>query len=241
MQFAWRAAIFRDNVSPFQSAIPTKGFSPGRGTCGLLVLLVLWGVAATLSAQTSTPHRALPPKNYCHPNAGFCFSYPNSWTMLGDVFDGNGVVVAPEQKEDRALWDEITVALMATPRGDGAGPSLNGIIEQAAAAMREAGQNFETLQRRELTVDHSPAQMLKAHYRENSTSREWIEELVFIQGPEDEIYSVALKCAPEHLSRLEPALKEVLASWSVPEPEPPAADAPADEAPPASPPKPEER
>jgi len=188
-------------------------------------------LAAISTAQTPTPHRTLPSKRYCHATAGFCFRCPSSWAVLGDVFEGNGVVIAPEQKADRALWDEITVALMATPSGDGAVPSLNGIVEQAATAMRDAGQNFETLQRRELTVDHSPAQMLKAHYRENSTGREWIEELVFIQGPEDEVYSVALKCAPEHLARLEPALKEVLASWSVTEPEAPAADEPADKAP----------
>jgi hypothetical protein len=140
--------------------------------------------------------------------------------MLGEVFDGNGVVVAPEQKEDRTQWDQITVALVAVPSDSDTVPSLNAIIDQAASAMRAAGQNFETLQRRELTVSHGPAQMLKARYRENSSARDWIEELVFIQGPEDEVYSVALKCAPEHLPRLEPALKEVLASWSVPEPQP---------------------
>ncbi len=147
--------------------------------------------------------------------------------MLGEVFGGNGVVVAPEQKGERALWDAITVALVA-PGSDGentegAAPqksiTLNGVIDRATAAMREAGQNFETLQRRELTVAGNPAQMLKVRYRENASGRDWIEELVFIQGSEGEIYSVALKCAPEHLARLEPALKQVLASWAAPAPE----------------------
>jgi hypothetical protein len=142
------------------------------------------------------------------------------------VFNGNGVVIAPEQKGDRALWDAITVALVA-PSSESS-DALNNVIEHTTAAMHEAGQNFETLQRRELTVDHDPAQMLKTRYRENSTGHDWIEELVFIQGAENEIYSVALRCAPEHLTRLEPALKEVLASWSVPEPQPqtPAESAP---------------
>ncbi len=146
--------------------------------------------------------------------------------MLGEVFDGNGVVVAPEQKGDRALWDEITVALVAPSGESGEGPSLNNVIDQATTAMREAGQNFETLQRQERTVDHNPAQMLKTRYRENSTGRDWIEELVFIQGPEDDIYSVALKCSPDHLSRLEPVLKQLLASWTVPQPQGPADQAP---------------
>ena len=58
--------------------------------------------------------------------------------MLGDVFDGNGVVVAPPQKEDRALWYEITLAMVApSPEGDEEGPGLNGIIEQAMTAMRK--------------------------------------------------------------------------------------------------------
>ena len=155
--------------------------------------------------------------------------------MLGEVFEGNGVVIAPEQKEDRALWDEITVALVAVPGENGEGPSLDGVIEHAATAMREGGQDFQTLQRRELTVNGSPAEMLKARYHENASGRDWLEELVFLQGPEDEIYSVALKCAPEHLTQLEPAMKEVLANWSVHEPPPPASDATEEKTAPAPP------
>lgn len=202
------------------------------------ILLLPVIVVASALAQTPAPHRAAPPpKRYCHPELGFCFRYPNSWTMLGEIFDGKGVVVAPEQKDDRALWDEITVALVAVPADGDVVPSLNGIIEQAATRMREAGQDFQTLQRRELTVGSSPAQMLKVRYRENSTAREWIEELVFIQGPDNEMYSVALKCAPEHLARLEPAMKEALASWSAPEPKAVPEETPSDKdaAPAASP------
>ena len=138
--------------------------------------------------------------------------------MLGEVFAGNGVVVAPEQKEDRALWDAITVALVApAPEGDEEGPGLNGIVEQSATAMREAGQNFVTLQRQDRTVDHKPAQLLKVQYQEKASGRDWVEELVFIEGPENEIYSVALKCAPQNVAKLEPAFAEVLRSWVLPE------------------------
>jgi hypothetical protein len=184
------------------------------------------GLALVAAGQTPAPaHKPVPWKRYCQPNAGFCFKYPPAWTLLGDVFDGNGVVVAPTQKEDRALWYEITLALVAPPPdGDEEGPGLNGIIEQAMAAMREAGQNFVTLQRQERTIDHQPAQMLKAKYREKATGHDWVEEMVFIHGPENEIYSVALKCAPQDLPRLEPVLKGVLESWTLPRPEPPAGD-----------------
>jgi len=219
----------------------------GRRSVWLIAMVL--GLASVAAAQAAAPaHKpAVPWKRYCQPNAGFCFKYPSSWTMLGDVFDGNGVVIAPPQKDDRALWYEITLAMVApSPEGDEEGPGLNGIIEQAMAAMREAGQNFVTLQRQERTVDHQPAQMLKARYREKATGHDWVEEMIFIQGPENEIYSVALKCAPQDLARLEPVLKGVLESWTLPHPEPPAVDsddspptqsAPPAKAPAAQPPK----
>ena len=192
---------------------------------GWLIAMAL-ALASVAASQAAAPaHKAVPWKRYCQPNADFCFKYPSSWTMLGEVFDGNGVVVAPAQKEERALWYEITLAMVApSPEGDEEGPGLNQIVAQAAAGMREAGQNFVTLQRQERTVDHQPAQMLKAQYRDKATGRDWVEELIFIQGPESEIYSVALKCAPQQLARLEPVLKGVLESWTLPEPAQPAGE-----------------
>jgi hypothetical protein len=71
-------------------------------------------------------------------------------------------------------------------------------------------------------VDHKPAELLKVQYHDKSTDRAWVEELVFIEGPENEIYSVALKSAPDNLKRLEPVFAGVLESWTLPQPEPPA-------------------
>ena len=137
--------------------------------------------------------------------------------MLGEVFDGNGVVVAPPQKQDRALWDAITVGLVVpAPTGDEEPIGLNGVIEQASSGLRENGQDFQTLQRQERTIDHKPAQMLKVSYYEKANAHDWIEEMIFIEGPDNEIYSVALKCSPQNLARLEPALNGVLAGWSLP-------------------------
>ncbi len=138
--------------------------------------------------------------------------------MLGEVFDDKGVVVAPPQKEDRALWDAITVALVVPPpQGDDEPLGLNGVIDRATSGLRENGQNFETLQRQERTVDHKPAQMLKARYHEKANGRDWIEEMIFIEGPDNEIYSVALKCSPQDLARLEPVLDRLLAGWTLSE------------------------
>jgi len=201
----------------------------------LLLRVVIWlvlalGLPAVAAGQkpSTAPaplHKPVPRKRYCQPDGGFCFRYPGSWTMLGEVYDGDGVVVAPPQKLDKALWDEITVALI-TPlsEGDEEPLSLDMMIEQASNSMREGGQAFETLQRQQRTVDHKPAQMLKVRYHEKATDRDWIEEIVFIQGPEGEIYSVALKCSPENLARLEPLFAGVLESWMLPEPGPPAGE-----------------
>jgi hypothetical protein len=195
----------------------------------ILSVLTLSLTAVAAGQKPSTPpaplRKPVPRKRYCQPDGGFCFKYPGSWTMLGEVYDGDGVVVAPPQKLDKALWDEITVALI-TPlsEGDEEAVSLDVMIEQASNSMREGGQAFETLQRQQRTVDHKPAQMLKVRYHEKATDHDWVEELVFIQGPDGEIYSVALKCSPENLVRLEPVLAGVLESWVLPEPGPPAGE-----------------
>lgn len=192
----------------------------------LLLAFVAVGSHVAAGGQTSTPapaHKPAPLKCYCQANGGFCFKYPATWSMLGEVFEGNGVVVAPPQKEDRAVWDAITVAMVVPPaQGDEDPVSLDGVIEQASARIRETGQDFETLQRQRRTVDHKPAQMLKVRYDEKSNGRDWIEEMVFIQGPDNEIYSIALKCSPQNLARLEPVFHQVLTSWTVPEAEVPA-------------------
>lgn len=204
----------------------------------VLLALITMQTGVLVFSQTAPPaHPAAPWKRYCQSDGGFCFKYPASWKMLGEIYDGKGVVVAPVQKEDQSFWDNITVAMVAPPtEGDDEGIGLNGVIQQASAGMRDAGVNFQTLQRQERTVDAKPAEMLKAQYRDKATGRDWVEELVFIEGPDNEIYSVALKCAPDHAFRLELVLTEVLRTWMLPEPEPPSdPDAPEKAAPPAKP------
>lgn len=189
----------------------------------LIYVLFLWNVPAP--AQTPA-HKAGPGKRYCQTGGGFCFRYPVSWSVLGEVFQGNGVVVAPAQKQPRILWDTITAALVVpSPQGDRDPVSMDQVIEQTMASLREGGQNVETLQRQERSVDGKPAQMIKLRYREKADNSDWIEEVTFIDGPDSEIYSVALKCSPQSLARMEPVLGSILQSWKLPQPEPaPASD-----------------
>jgi hypothetical protein len=192
----------------------------------LVVSLGLSTIAVSQTAPKPAP-KPLPTNKYCQPDGGFCFRYPASWSVLGEVFEGKGVVVAPAQKQEREHWDEVTVALVVPPaQSAGDAVTIDQLIEQAVTGVRESGQSFETLERQRRRVDGKPAQMLKLHYVDKADQREWIEELVFVEGPDSEIYSLALKCAPTSTSKIEPAFSHIVDSWTLPVPEPPA-EAPA--------------
>lgn len=138
--------------------------------------------------------------------------------MLGEVYEGNGVAVAPLQKQERSLWDAVTVALVIpAPQGDEDPVTVGQAIAKAVAAVREGGQSFETLQRQERAVDGKPAELVKVRYTEKPSGQDWIEELVFVEGPDAEIYSLALKCAPSSLVRMEPVFLRIVDSWTLPE------------------------
>ena len=188
-----------------------------------LTLMLLLGLVSAATAQTlSKPApEAAAWKEYCHPDYGFCFKYPSTWLSLGPIFDGNGIVVAPPQKQERALWDEVTVALMVPPpEGDEDPVTVDQAIDKAVSSVRESGQNFDTVQRQQRTVDGNPGQVVKLHYVDKANGREWLEELVFVEGPDSEIYSAGLKCAPDSMAQLEPLFSRMVDSFNLPEPEP---------------------
>lgn len=181
---------------------------------------VVCGIAACAAAQTAPKPapRPLQSRSYCHPAFDFCFKYPANWLLLGEVFDGHGVVVGPSQKGDRENWDVVTVALMVPPpQGEEEPISIGSAIVQAEKGARESGISFETLQRQQRTVDGNPAEMLKVRYTDKATGREWVEELFFIEGPESEIYSVALKTAPAALPQMEAPFLRIVDSWKLPQ------------------------
>jgi hypothetical protein len=184
--------------------------------CTGLFWVSLGTIAAAQSSPSRIPSQSTPWKRYCQPKGGFCFKYPSSWSVLGEVYEGNGVVIAPPQKEDRSTWDSITVALVIPPpEADKQPLGLDDVIQQATSSLQKDGQSFETLQRQERTIDHKPAQMLKVRYREKPDGRDWIEQIIFIEGPDNEIYSVVLKSFPQDFVGLEPTLREVLAGWTL--------------------------
>lgn len=144
---------------------------------------------------------------------------------MGEVFDGNGVVVAPAQATPRENWDEVTVALVfPAPEKDSEPVTIEEAITQAVSGVRKSGQAFETVERQQRTVDGQPAELLKLQYTEQASGNPWVEELVFIQGPELEIYSVALKCRPESLPGMEPLFARIVDSWKPPGSESPSGE-----------------
>ena len=78
----------------------------------ILLLAGLFASTVALGQTSATPpaHKPVPWKRYCQPDGGFCFQYPASWEILTETLAGQGVVIAPAQKSERAQWDEITVA-----------------------------------------------------------------------------------------------------------------------------------
>ena len=204
---------------PKETLVSAAGNCRTQAGCATVEVMQLWfrvfdsagghalsGPGCGLPDHYAPPvHKSISWKQYCQPDGGFCFRYPASWEMLGDTFAAMAWCLRRRKSRIATLWDEITVAMVVPPpEGDEEAVSLDGVIQQASNGLRQSGQSFETLQRQQRTVDHKPAQMLKAQYREKSTERDWIEELVFIQGPDNEIYSVALKCTPENLARRSP-------------------------------------
>lgn len=189
-----------------------------------LALVAVLGFGTNLASQTAgkPATKASSLKSYCHPALSFCFKYPAGWTLLGDIYNGAGVVVAPPQKQERELWDSVTVALVVPPpKGNEEPVTIGEAIGQAVAGVRRSGQSFDTEQRQQRTVNGKPAEMVKLHYVEQSTGRDWTEELVFVEGPESEIYSVALKSATASVPRIEPQFARIVDSWSLPAAAPP--------------------
>ncbi len=167
--------------------------------------------AAKSSGKTSSDAQ----KHYCQQGGGFCFGYPASWMMVGESI-GDGVVVAPQQTLDRELWDEVTVAAVVPPSADDQpAMSIEQVIETAMTNMKASGHDPATLQRQERTVAGLPAQMIRIRYHDEPSGRDWIEQLVFIEGPAQEIYSVALKAQPGTIARVEPVFDAIVRSWKL--------------------------
>lgn len=183
--------------------------------------------AASATAEKSAAQSSSAPakvsikgwKTYCSEEGAYCISYPPDWNVVGDVFEGTGIVMAPPQNgKDKSEWNQVTSSVANIPQVEGKEPPT--FDEILSIAMRDLpGKNVQTLQRTELTVARRPAELVKVKYDDPKTNKAWVEEIVFIDD-EDAIYSTALRAAPEDLEKLEPVFRTIVATWRPSEEEP---------------------
>lgn len=160
-------------------------------------------------------------KTYCSEEAEYCISYPSDWDVIGDVMEGNGVVMAPPQNgKDKALWDGVTVSVTDLPGNEGQQPpSFDDIVSVAINGL--PGTNVEILQRSQLTLHDRDAELIKLRYNDKETDQPWVEEIVFIDD-QLAIYSIALRATPNDIPGLEETFRRIIATWRPSEPESPA-------------------
>jgi hypothetical protein len=186
------------------------------GTCrGWLVFAVCVATVSCFAQSQPKPssRTSVNQKRFCQAAGGFCFSYPATWNVLGEAF-GDGVIIAPRQTIEQSLWDVVTVASVVPPPDEGeTATTVDEVITTALNNMRATGHNPVTLQRQGRTMAGLPSQMIKVRYHDDQTARDWIEQLVFIEGPDQEIYSASLKAQPIDVGRLEPAFESILRTW----------------------------
>ena len=167
------------------------------------------GANGTSPAPQTTPR---PWTRYCLKTASFCFDYPSSWSNLGPVFDGAGVVVAePQQRRPREEWNQITAAAVELPE-PAAGSELPGLDELITLVLAPTpGTAIRTMQRRNTVIGGYPAQVVTAEVQEPEKPPG--TELIAFIDADGIIYSVALRCAPAELKRLQPLFEHALRSW----------------------------
>lgn len=180
---------------------------------------------ASASASSGPKHSIRDWKTYCSEEAAYCISYPPTWDVVGDVFEGKGVVIAPPQdNKPKSEWDEITASATDLPEEE-PGQERPSFDEVITVALQDVpGKNLETLQRTELTLHKRPAQLVKVKYTDPETKKDWIEEIVFIDD-EAAIYSIALRAVPNDIPELEEVFRTIISTWR-PSEAPPAVPAP---------------
>ncbi len=59
------------------------------------------------------------------------------------------------------------------------------------------------------------AQIVRVRLHDDSKNTETIEAVALIEGDEGLVYSIALRCAPQDFTRLEPVFQKVIHSWRI--------------------------
>jgi hypothetical protein len=177
--------------------------------------------SATPSPAATARRAAAATRSECALSVGLCVTVPASWQRMGDVFDNLGFVIAePHSGTDPATWPQLTVAAIDVPQpkamhgADAAAPSLDALIDLVLTP-DGSFTSAETLQRTHLILNGGDAEIVRVRLHDDSNKLEAIEEIALIEGEDGLVYSIALRCAPEDFSRLEPVFQKAAHSWRI--------------------------
>jgi hypothetical protein len=178
--------------------------------------------AAAAQAPASAPKSApSPPKaasgrSECVDAVGLCVTVPAAWQRLGDIFDDLGFVVAePHPGTDSSAWPQLTVAAIdVPPQNDGSAPSLDSLVE-IVLTPDGSFTSAETLQRAQLVLNGSNAELVRVRLHQEAENTEAIEAVALIEGSDGLVYSIALRCAPQDFTRLDAVFQKAIHSWRI--------------------------
>jgi hypothetical protein len=121
------------------------------------------------------------------------------------------VVAEPQQRRPREEWNQLTATALELPEPAAGSelPELDALITLVLAPA--PGTSIHTAQRRNTMIGGYPAQVVTAEVQEPEKPPG--TELVAFIDADGVIYSVALRCAPTELKRLQPIFDHALRSW----------------------------
>jgi hypothetical protein len=182
---------------------------------------------ASKPATTAKKAPSAAGRTECVAAVGLCVTIPATWQRLGNIFDDLGFVVAEQHVGvDSASWPQISVAAIDVPTQKGGGaPSLDALID-IVLTPDGSFTTSETQQRTRLLLNGANAEILRVKLHndvaKDASQADTIEEVALIEGDDGLVYSIALRCAPGELARLEPIFQKTARSWRVKPPATPA-------------------
>lgn len=140
----------------------------------------------TAALAQTTPQKPTQPattRAECSKQAEFCVTVPTAWKRLGDIFDGDGFVVAePKANAPQEQWNLLTAGARDIPEPQaGKDPmSLDEFISDSLMMLSQHAQ-INTMERRRLDISGHAAQVLRVSY-DDPDGKSVVELLGFIDG-----------------------------------------------------------
>ena len=187
----------------------------------IVAILLLCSAFAIGQSPAKKPNTTAKPRAsyYCNQDLGYCFDFPASWKMLGEVYDGHGAAVAPAQEGDQSEWAQVTVAGIEIPTAEGKNPpTVEDLVTALVGKMAEQTENMETVRRSTETLAQRPAQLLQVRYDENG--KRWGETIVAMDGGDGMFYTVVYKAQAGQEAKYQTQVVEILKSFRLSSSEP---------------------